>query len=84
MGVRFHSYPMGTHARHSFHLNDKFWPVAMDELGSFVANVILPKLDTDAMHKLEEDHKALLDGLREEAKTNPRQPSPDVGLFRHV
>ena len=84
MGVRFHSYPMGTHARHSFHLNDKFWPVAMDELGSFVANVILPKLDTDAMHKLEEDHKALLDGLREEAKNNPRQPAPDVGLFRHV
>lgn len=84
MGVRFHSYPMGTHARHSFHLNDKFWPVAMDELGSFVANVILPKLDTDAMHKLEEDHKALLDGLREEAKSNPRQPAPDVGLFRHV
>ena len=29
-------------------------------------------------------HKALLDNLREEAKGNPRQPAPDVGLFRHV
>lgn len=84
MGVKLSHYPIGTHARHSFHLNDKFWPVAMDELGSLIANVILPKLDSDAMHKLEEEHKAMLDHLREETKSNPREASPDVGLFRHV
>ena len=84
MGVKFSQYPIGTHARHSFHLNDKFWPVAMDELGSLIANVILPKLDSDAMHKLEEEHQAMLDQLREETKSNPREASPDVGMFRHV
>jgi hypothetical protein len=84
MGVRFSAYPMGTHARHSFHLNDKFWAVSMDELGSFISNVILPKLDAEAMHRLEEDHQALLAGLRDEAKDNPREAAPDVGLFRHV
>lgn len=84
MGVKFASYPIGTHARHSFHLNDKFWPVAMDELGSLISNVILPKLDSDAMHKLEEEHTAMLAQLREEASANPREPAPDVGLFRHV
>jgi hypothetical protein len=84
MGVRFSGYPMGTHARHSFHLNDKFWAVSMDELGSFISNVILPKLDAEAMHGLEEEHHALLAGLHDEAKENPRAAPPDVGLFRHV
>ena len=84
MGVTFSQYPIGTHARHSFHLNDKFWPVAMDELGSLIANVILPKLDADAIHNLEAEHQTLLDQLREETKVNPREASPDVGLFRHV
>jgi len=84
VGVRFEAYPMGTHARHSFHLNDKFWAVAMDELGSFISNLILPKLDTEAMHGLEHDHAAMLAELRSEAEANPRKPAPDVGLFRHV
>lgn len=84
VGVRFRGYPMGTHARHSFHLNDKFWAVAMEELGSLISNLILPKLDADAMHGLEDDHKTMLAGLREETRTNPRAAPPDVGLFRHV
>ncbi|AGA34028.1 hypothetical protein TVNIR_2385 [Thioalkalivibrio nitratireducens DSM 14787] len=84
VGVRFHFYPMGTHARHSFHLNGKFWAVNMEELGSFISNLILPKLDADTLHGLEAKHRALLDTLREEAKTNPREAPPDVGLFRHV
>ena len=84
MSVPFTHYPMGTHAKHSFHLNDKYWPVTMDELGSFIANVIFPKLSTDAMHQLEEQHHSMLDSLRAEAKDNPRTPAPDVGLFRHV
>jgi hypothetical protein len=84
MGVRFSSYPMGTHARHSFHLNEKFWAVSLEELGSFISNVILPKLDADALHRLEAEHAALLEDLRTEARTNPREVPPDVGLFRHV
>lgn len=84
MAVRFSGYPMGTHARHSFHLNDKFWAVSMDELGSLISNVILPKHDAEAMHRLEEDHEAFLTSLRAEAKDNPRAAPPDVGLFRHV
>jgi hypothetical protein len=84
VGIRFDHYPMGQHSEHAFHLNDKYWPVCMDELGSFVANLILPKLDESAMHTLEQDHAELLKSLEAEAKENPREPAPDVGLFRHV
>lgn len=84
MSHTFDHYPMGTHARHSFHLNEKYWAVTMDELGSFIANVILPKLDSAAMHALEDAHAMLVQELRTEAETNPRPPAPDVGLFRHV
>lgn len=47
--ARFDSYPVGTRARHSFQLNDTFRAVRMDELGSSISNLILPKLDTEAM-----------------------------------
>ena len=84
VGVRFAHYPMGQHSEHAFHLNDKYWAVCMDELGSFVANLILPKLDDSASHALEEAHTELLKSLAQEAETNPREPAPDVGLFRHI
>jgi len=81
---RFDSYPMGQHAHHAFHLNGKYWPSCMDELGSYIANTILPKLDGDAMHKLEDAHAKLLKDLDAEKTSNPREPAPDVGLFRHI
>ena len=84
VGVRFNHYPMGQHSEHGFHLNDKYWPSAMDELGSFISNLVFPKLDEKAMHDLEHEHHHLLETLREEAKANPREPAPDVGLYRHV
>lgn len=84
VGIRFTGYPMGQHSEHAFHLNDKYWAVCMDELGSFIANLILPKLDETATHALEQDHAALLESLEAEAQSNPREPAPDVGLFRHV
>ncbi|MEJ2059240.1 MAG: hypothetical protein P8Y64_01965 [Gammaproteobacteria bacterium] len=84
MGLKFNNYPMGQHAEHGFHLNDKRWASALDELGAFISNLIFPKLDSDAMHKLDEAHHKILDELKAEAQNNPRPPSPDVGLYRHV
>lgn len=84
MATRFSNYPMGTHAQHSFHLNDKYWPVCMDELGAFIRDIIFPKLDEQAMHELEDQHAKLVQDLEKEADSNPRDPAPDVGMFRHV
>ncbi|OOG23988.1 hypothetical protein B1C78_09635 [Thioalkalivibrio denitrificans] len=84
MITRFDSYPMGQHARHSFHLNGKYWPSCMDELGSYIANVIFPKLDEDAMRTLDKEHANLLKELETEKEDHPREPTPDVGLFRHI
>lgn len=82
VGVRFSDYPMGTHAHKSFHLNDKQWAMCMDELGSFISNLIFTKMDDDAKHKLEDEHKALLDGMR--SKSDAIGEIDSVGLFRHV
>lgn len=84
MATRFSNYPMGTHAQHSFHLNDKYWPVCMDELGAFIRDIIFPKMDEQAMHELEDQHAKLVQDLEKEADSNPRDPAPDVGMFRHV
>lgn len=84
MSVTFSAYPIGTHARHSFHLNEKYWAVTMDELGSLISNIIFPKLDAEAMHALEHEHAAMLTELRQETQGNPRPPAPEVGLFRHT
>jgi hypothetical protein len=84
VGIRFNHYPMGQHSEHAFHLNDKYWAETLGDLGSFISNLIFPKLGEQAMHDLEHKHSDALKALREEAKANPREPAPDVGLFRHV
>lgn len=84
VGLRFNHYPMGQHSEVAFHLNDKYWPMNMDELGSFIANLIFPKLDDKAMHDVTDAHGKKLADLREAAKADPREDAPDVGLFRHV
>jgi len=84
MGWLFKSYPMGQHAEHGFHLHDRYWAMNMEELGSFIANSIFPKMTEEQMHKLEEDHEALVERLSEEAKEHGAEPTPDVGYFRHV
>lgn len=83
-GVAFNSYPYGQHAHHAFHLVDKMWATTMADLGDLIRDSIMPKMDDAALHKLEEDHKAAVHKLEEEAKTNPREPAPDVGLYRHM
>jgi hypothetical protein len=82
--VEFSNYPYGQHSFHSFHLNDKMWATALADLGDLVRDTILPKLDDTALHKLEEDHAAIVKKLQDEAKSNPREPAPDVGYFRHM
>lgn len=82
--VEFSTYPYGQHALHSFHLNDKMWAAALSDLGDFIRELILPRLDEDALRKLEEDHERMLQGLEAETQDKPRAPVPEVGYFRHV
>lgn len=83
-GIAFAGYPYGQHAHRNFHLNDKHWAVCLSDLGDFIKGAILPKLDEAAVHKLEEEHHKMLDELKQEAGTSPREPAPDVGYFRHT
>ncbi len=80
---RFKYYPMGQHSHHSFHLNGKYWASALDDLGSFIREVIFPKLNEKSMHELEKKHEELVKKLKTEAEER-YEPAPDVGLFRHV
>lgn len=82
--VEFSRYPYGQHAFHNFHLHDKMWGTALADLGDFIREVILPRMDDAALHRLEHEHDAMLDELEEEAEQLPRQPPPEVGYFRHV
>lgn len=84
VGIRFNGYPMGQHSDHAFHLNGKVWPMKMEELGSFISNLIFPKLDEKAMHALEAAHSKALKGFGTEAASSPREAAPDVGLYRHI
>jgi hypothetical protein len=83
MGLRFNHYPMGQHSEHAFHLNGKYWASCMDDLGGFIRNLIIPKLDHDAEHALTEEHEKLVHDLKAKA-TESYEPVPDVGHFRHV
>jgi hypothetical protein len=83
-GVAFQSYPFGQHAYHNFHLNDKAWPVALDDLGSFIKGTIMVRMSDEDLHKLEEDHEKMLAELRKETESNSREPAPDIGYFRHT
>lgn len=80
----FKEYPFGQHAHHNFHLNDKAWAVALADLGDFLKGVVFPRLSEEAMHKLEEEHKKMVESLRKEAEANPREAAPDIGFFRHT
>ncbi len=80
----FAHYPYGQHAHRSFHLNGKHWAVCLADLGAFIKAVIMPKLDHDALHKLEDEHHKIVDALKKEAADKPREPAPDVGYFRHT
>ncbi len=83
-GVAFNSYPLGQHAHHGFHLNEKYWSEAMADLGAFIRDLIFPKMSAEALHELETQHEAMLEALKAETDQSPRTPAPDVGYFRHT
>lgn len=80
----FSSFPYGQHAHHDFHLHQYQWATTMIDLGAFISNVILPKMDEDAQHRLEHDHHAMLEALKQEAATKPRPKAPEIGYYRHT
>lgn len=82
--VEFNRYPYGQHAFHNFHLRDKMWGAALADLGDFIREVVLPRMDDAALHQLEREHDAMFEALEEEAEQTPRPPVPEVGHFRHV
>jgi len=82
--VEFDRYPYGQHALHSFHLKEKMWAMAMSDLGDFIRELVLPKLDEAALQRLEQEHERMLHELEGEAKEKPRPPTPEVGYFRHI
>ena len=83
-GVGFQHYPYGQHSLHSFHLNEKQWATIMSDLGDLLRDTILPRMSDEERKKLEADHDKMLKALDKEAETNPREPAPDVGYFRHT
>jgi hypothetical protein len=83
-GAEFSHFPYGQHAHHDFHLNQYQWCTTMIDLGQFIKGVIMPKMSADQLHKLEEDHRHMLDELKKEAAVTPKKPSPEIGYFRHT
>lgn len=82
--VEFRDYPFGQHAHANFHLHDYMWATPLLDLGQFIDNVILPKLDHDALHQLEREHDKMLAGISQQAAQKPRPAPPEIGRYRHT
>ncbi|MHB1565507.1 MAG: RnfABCDGE type electron transport complex subunit B [Acidiferrobacter sp.] len=82
--VDFQHFPFGQHAEANFHLHDYLWATATLDLGSFISQVILPKMTPEAQHQLAHDHEAMLKKLLAERDQAPRPAAPEVGRYRHV
>ncbi len=80
----FDHYPYGQHAHGNFHLHDYTWSTNLLDLGEFIKNTLIPKLDEHAQHKLEEQHHHMLEDLLKKREQKPREAPPDVGRYRHV
>lgn len=80
----FAEYPAGQHAHDNFHLHDYAWSNLLLELGEFVKNTILPKLNDAQTQQLEKDHHDLIERLRAQRETQPREAPPAVGRYRHT
>ncbi len=83
-GIEFAGDMYGHHAHHGFHLNDQQWCTALIDLGKFIDGTIMPKLNDDQLHKLEDDHHHMLDHLVAEAAGKPRAKVGETGWFRHM
>lgn len=82
--IEFQSYPYGQHAHQEFHLNNKVWPVMLDDLGQVIKFAIFPRLSADDLHKVEDLHRKMVEELKKEAEATPREAAPDIGYFRHT
>lgn len=82
--VMFEQYPIGQHAHKNFHLHDYAWATPTLELGEFIERAIFPKLSDEALHRLEIEHKNMLEALLTEREAKPRKPAPDIGRYRHT
>lgn len=82
--LEFAHHPVGQHADANFHLHDYRWATALMDLGKFIENTILAKLNEATRQKLEQDHTELLDRLKTKRASTPRPPARDVGCYRHV
>lgn len=82
--VDFNHYPFGQHAEGNFHLHDYKWATATLDLGSFIMNVIFPKMTEEQRHKVEHDHDAMMKDLLAQRDKAPRSAPPEVGRYRHV
>ncbi|MDA8225906.1 MAG: hypothetical protein M0T86_08310 [Betaproteobacteria bacterium] len=82
-GMEFNHYPYGQHSHVDFHLRQGAWTTALIDLGGFIKGTLLPILNDDQLHHLDEEHHQFLHHLEEEASKSPRQPQPELGWFRH-
>lgn len=83
-GPDFERFPYGQHAFHDFHLHQYGWATSLVDLGGFINGTLLPRLSSDELHRLEEEHAAFLAELKREASAAPRPPAPEVGRYRHT
>lgn len=83
-GTEFEVFPYGQHAHESFHLHDYRWATALLDLGEFIRDAILPRLDPEVVHRLEAAHQRMLDDLLVQRGRTPRPAPPDIGRYRHT
>ncbi len=85
-GVLFAAGPFhfGTHAGYDFHLHGYAIATRLLDLGEFVKGNILPKLDVDALHALEHEHRIWIEEANFAAAAHPRPEVPEIGRYRHV
>ncbi len=82
-GLEFTHFPFGQHAHKDFHLRQGTWTTSLIDLGAFIKGSLLPKLNDEQLHHMEEEHHHMLHELETEAKQTPREPQPELGWFRH-
>ncbi len=82
--LEFAHYPYGHHSHRDFHLGQGTWTTNLIDLGAFIKGTLLPKLNAEQLHQLEEVHHHMIHELEAEAKKAPREPQPELGWFRHT
>lgn len=82
--AEFRHFPYGQHALHEFHLHRYQWCTTLMDLGAFIEAVLIPRLSDAQRHALENEHHEFLETLKRESQQLPREPVPEVGVYRHT